>query len=182
MYHRRQVVLAVSDLTCRQTLIDILKNWGLEATIIATARAALGLLDDPNLAIIFCDAHPGDSPFRELLKESTERRPSPPVVALIRNDREYLEAIQAGAFDAIPVSSRRSDLQWVMIYALRDHRDSATEAAPAENSGPTPWPRASQKQSTNLTGKEIREPDSGAQSLSSPGTSGGDRLKVAKQL
>jgi DNA-binding NtrC family response regulator len=165
MYQRRLVVLAVSNLNCRQILTDVLKNWGLEAVAVSTVRSALALLDDPDVALIFCEGNLVDGSFRELLKAASSRRPPLRLVALVHAEKDYSDAIRLGAFDAIPVSCRRSDLQWMMINALRDRNDSANEYPRAELSDQAAWPQHSPNPANPAA--DFRRPESHAQNSSS---------------
>jgi hypothetical protein len=48
---------------------------------------------------------------------------------LVRDEEDYSEAMRLGAFEAIPIACRRSDVQWTMIHALRKPQNPPQRSA-----------------------------------------------------
>jgi len=121
MRPRRPVLVACANPGCCRILTAVLGDWGFEVALASSAKTAVSVVDGTDeIELVFCDASPADGGFGDLLSAIARRKPPPRLVALIQKEDDYSEAIRLGAFDALPLACQRSDVQWMMINALRD--------------------------------------------------------------
>jgi DNA-binding NtrC family response regulator len=118
---QRRVLVAGCDAESLHMLTGVLKDWDLEPLSVTTVKEAQTALDGQDLALVLCEGQLPDGSFRDLLDTATSRKPPLRVVVLARGEKDYVDAIRLGAFDAIPAPFRRSDVQWMMIQALRNN-------------------------------------------------------------
>jgi len=119
MEARDGVLIACSDAVHRETLSDILKLWAMEATFVSTVEEVRALLERQAPALVICEDQLDGGSCLEVLDVLSAAKSGARVVALVRTESSYSEARQRGAFDAIPLPLRRSDLQWALIRAVQ---------------------------------------------------------------
>ena len=92
----------------------------------AALQQAEEVLARQTVALVFCDESLSDGSFRELLDGVKREKTSPKVVVAIRTGdwKEYLEAMQLGAFDAIRCPLRETEIENVVARAMREGRES----------------------------------------------------------
>lgn len=85
-------------------------------------RQAEQALSRHSVAIIFCDDSLSDGSYRELLSQRAERN-KPDLVLLLRSGewREYLEAMQRGAFDVLRCPLLPTEVEAVLLRALPNY-------------------------------------------------------------
>jgi DNA-binding NtrC family response regulator len=117
---QRRVLIVSSNPERREMLTGVAVDWDLEVRSASTLEQAVAILGDQNLALAFCEGSLPDGTFRGLLDATSSRRPPLRLIVLVDNERDYFDAVRLGAFEALPTPLRRSDLQWMMIHALRN--------------------------------------------------------------
>lgn len=118
MGFRRQVLIVASDVECREMLTGILAAWQLEAMSVSTVQEAKAVLKKETPVLVVCEESPCDGECCDLFSARAPSRAAIRWVALIHDDSTYNDTLRRGAFDAIPIPCRRSDLQWMIIHAL----------------------------------------------------------------
>jgi DNA-binding NtrC family response regulator len=117
------VLVVGSDLGCRQTLADVLGAWGVGVIFASTISESRNILLEHSIRLVFCEKHLPGGTFTDLLDAAASRTPPVRVIAILHDVNEYTNAIRLGAFEAILVPCRRSDVQWVIIQAaLAEHK------------------------------------------------------------
>jgi len=129
MYVPWQVVIASADVEERRAMCDILAKQGLDPIVASTVRGCKEIMAQENVGLIFCARSLADGDYRDLLMAArSARRRSRIVLATRLTDwDEYLEAIRLGAFDVISAPSRPTDVEWMIIQALRDEHARTRE-------------------------------------------------------
>jgi DNA-binding NtrC family response regulator len=117
---QRRVLIVSSNTERCLMLAGVATDWDLEAASASTLEQAVAILGDQDLALVFCEGNLPDGTFRGLLDATNSRRPPLRLIVLVDNERDYFDAVRLGAFEALPTPVRRSDLQWMMIHALRN--------------------------------------------------------------
>jgi DNA-binding NtrC family response regulator len=114
-----RVLIACSSAECKETFADILKAWALETTIVSTSAEAQELLQPQPPALVICEDQLAEGNYHEVLDALSAAKSPARLLVLVHDEAEYSEAMEAGAFDAIPVPFRRADAQWAVIRALQ---------------------------------------------------------------
>lgn len=119
-----EIVVVSSDLESRRNLSAILVRQGLDPICASTLRECREILAERNVGIVFCDSHVSDGTYKEFLRGYRSRDERPRVIVTSRHSEwdEYKEAIRFGAFDVIATPCRPTDVEWMIIQALRDDR------------------------------------------------------------
>ncbi len=127
------VLIASSDLENRQALRAIFVELGLDPLCSASMEETRETLSSTPVSIIFCERRLSDGGFRELLGMAKKANPQVCVVVTSRmeNRDEYLEAIRLGAFEVIPFPCYPTDVDWVVIRAMRHCRQKRALAMTA---------------------------------------------------
>jgi DNA-binding NtrC family response regulator len=136
-----KILIACSDRAWAQTLCDILGAWGAQVICTDTIREAKTILGEQAMSVVFCEQNLADGSFHVLLGTLASRTPPVRLVAMVHDAEEHCEALRSGAFDAIPIPCRRSEVQWMVVNALRDavspfdyEKPSASVKPPANES------------------------------------------------
>jgi DNA-binding NtrC family response regulator len=117
-----QVVIASSNLEERRAMCNILAKQGLEPIAAPSVRECELFLAQENVGLIFCSRWLADGDYRDLLLAARRANRKIRVVLATRvtDWDEYLEAMRLGAFDVISSPCRPTDVEWMVIQALRD--------------------------------------------------------------
>jgi len=128
-----QVLIASSDLEHRQVLRDIFVNLGLDPMYSANVQETREALATNPISVIFCEKRLTDGGFQEVLALARKLNPKVLVVVASRmeNRDEYMEAMRLGAFDVIPFPCHPTDVDWVVIRAMRHWRQKRSLAMTA---------------------------------------------------
>jgi DNA-binding NtrC family response regulator len=122
MYVPWQVVIASCDVEERRAMCNILAKQGLDPIPASTVRECSKIMDRESVGLIFCAHSLVDGDYRDLLLVVRVGGCKIRVVLTTRltNWDEYLEAMRLGAFDVISAPCRPTDVEWMVIQALRD--------------------------------------------------------------
>jgi DNA-binding NtrC family response regulator len=135
------ILVASSDLEGRRALSNILAKLGVDPLTSSTVRECKELMASERVGLIFCDRLLADGNCYDLLNASRIGRTKARVVVMSSTADwdEFLEAMRLGAFDVIASPCRATDVEWMIIQALRYERTEArrelrTQAATASSS------------------------------------------------
>ncbi len=125
-----EIVIASSDLEGRRALSNILEKQGLEPVATGSVRECKNILATKKVGLVFCDRMLADGDCNDLLRASRAAKLGARIVVTSRVDDwdEYLQAMKLGAFDVISAPCCPTDVEWMVIQALRAER-----SRPAEN-------------------------------------------------
>ncbi len=125
-----ETVVAVSDLENRRALAKILGQFGLDAMCVSTVGQCRELLDKGDVGLVFSSEYFPDGDYRGILTASRAHGQGPSVIlACPRTPTIADEAVQLGAFGAIGIPYRPTDVEWMVIKALRNREALAAARA-----------------------------------------------------
>jgi DNA-binding NtrC family response regulator len=131
---QRQIrVLIVSPLVeVRRPLLQALEKLSTDVLVCSTLAQAEEVLLRKAVEVVFCDEHLADGSYQDLIHaEHFDHRVPRVVVTTLTGDWElYFLAVARGAFDVIRSPWHATDVEMVVIRALRDKQQGlATKAA-----------------------------------------------------
>jgi DNA-binding NtrC family response regulator len=117
-----QIVTASADVEDRRTMVNILAKQELDAIVASSVSECRQSMAHENVGLIFCARSLADGDYRDLLlaARASKRRTRIVLTARITDWNEYLEAMRLGAFDVISAPCRPTDVEWMILQALRD--------------------------------------------------------------
>jgi DNA-binding NtrC family response regulator len=117
-----QIVIASADMEERRAMCNILVKQGLEPIVASSIRECEEILAQEDVGLIFCARSLADGDYRGLLiaPRPASRKTRIVVVNQLTNWDEYLDAMRLGAFDVISAPCRPTDVEWMIIQALRE--------------------------------------------------------------
>ena len=127
MYSRSEILLACSDLEIGQSIMTIIAGLGINtmnALSVSESREALAKQD---VGLIFCGRRFRDGHYKDIVALAGSRQDKPRIVLATAyiDLQEYHEAKQLGVFDVIASPYYPTTVEWIVIQALRDHRNSS---------------------------------------------------------
>jgi DNA-binding NtrC family response regulator len=118
-------LIVSSDLENRKSLLHILENLSLNVISCSALSEAEEVLSRQEVPLVFCDEILSDGCYRNLLSAHKAGQRAPRIVVTIRGEwDEYLEAIRLGAFDVVRCPFRPTDIEMVIIHAVRESREA----------------------------------------------------------
>jgi DNA-binding NtrC family response regulator len=129
MYVPWQVVIASCDVEERRAMCNILAKQGLDPIATPTVRECEEIVVQENAGLIFCSRWLADGDYRDLLVAARRwsRKIRIVLAARVTDWDEYLEAMRLGAFDVISAPCRPTDVEWMVIQALREEHAQARQ-------------------------------------------------------
>jgi DNA-binding NtrC family response regulator len=129
MYVPWQVVIASADVEERRAMCNILAKQWLDPIVASTVRECKEIMAQESVGLMFCARSLADGDYRDLLvaARAAGRRIRIVLATRLTDWDEYLEAIRLGAFDVISAPSRPTDVEWMIIQALRDEHARTRE-------------------------------------------------------
>jgi DNA-binding NtrC family response regulator len=117
-----QIVIASADLEARRAMVNILAKQGLDPIVAASVAECQRSVAQENVGLTFCVRSLADGDYRDLLlaARAGKRRTRIVLTARITDWDEYLDAMRLGAFDVISAPCRPTDMEWMLLQALRD--------------------------------------------------------------
>lgn len=133
-----QILVASSDLESRRNLMQTLSRQGLDPIGVSNVSECEDVFIRERVGLVFCDRHLADGTYRDLLERVRAQAQKVRVVVTSRHPDwdEYLEAMRHGAFDVIASPCRPTDVEWMVIQAKRDDRNSTKELLTAPPEAP----------------------------------------------
>jgi DNA-binding NtrC family response regulator len=117
-----QIAVASADLEDRRAMVNFLAKQGLDPIVASSVCECQASMAQEDVGLIFCARSLSDGDYRDLLIAARASKRRTRVVLTIRltDWDEYLVAIRLGAFDVISAPCRPTDMEWMIIQALRD--------------------------------------------------------------
>jgi two-component system, NtrC family, response regulator PilR len=121
------ILIASADLEGRRALSNILAKLGVDPLTTSTIRECKEIVAMERVGLIFCDRLLADGNCCDLLNASRASRTKTRIVVTSSTADwdEFLEAMRLGAFDVIASPCRATDVEWMIIQALRYERTEA---------------------------------------------------------
>lgn len=124
------VMIATRDSEVRDALTGILEGQGIEIESVKGLEAAKGLLAESSVAACLCGFGLEDGTYKDLVKHARRQTPGVPVVIVSTPScgneyREYLAAMNAGAFDFLCHPYQRHEVERIPRVALSPSRHVA---------------------------------------------------------
>jgi|SRR5580692_11563566 DNA-binding NtrC family response regulator len=131
-----QIVVASADADERRAMCNILAKQGLEPIAVSSARECGEILVQDDVGLIFCARSLADGDYRGLLLAPRHEGWKTRIVVVNRltDWDEYLEAMRLGAFDVISAPCRATDVEWMIIQALREEHAQRRQIALVQHS------------------------------------------------
>ena len=131
-----QIVIASADMEERRAMCNILVKQGLEPIVASSIRECEGILAREEVGLIFCTRSLADGDYRGLLiaPRPASRKTRIVIVNQLTNWDEYLDAMRLGAFDVISAPCRPTDVEWMIIQALREEHAQKRQIALVQHS------------------------------------------------
>lgn len=119
-----------SELEHRRGLVRMLEGFRVNTYASASLAEAEEVLSRQGVALVFCEDRLTDGSYRDLLKilRTWERAPRIVVTTRIGEWRDYLEALQLGAFDMIQYPYRSIDVELNVLHAMRGSDQKSDQA------------------------------------------------------
>jgi DNA-binding NtrC family response regulator len=117
-----QILIASADVEERRAMVNILAKQEVDPQVAASVSECRETLAQKHVGLVFCARSLADGDYRDLLIATRGGRRKTRIVlaARITDWDEYLDAMRLGAFDAISAPCRPTDVEWMIIQALRD--------------------------------------------------------------
>jgi DNA-binding NtrC family response regulator len=131
------VVIASSDLEGRRALSNILAKLGVDPLTTSSIRECKEIIATERVGLIFCDRLLADGNCYDLLNASRSGKIRARIVVTSSTADwdEFLGAMRLGAFDVIASPCRSTDVEWMIIQALRYERTEARLALKTQVTG-----------------------------------------------
>jgi DNA-binding NtrC family response regulator len=116
------VILACNDFASQEILRSVLTHNRFEALHASYLGEAKLLLSQTAPAMVICQANFSDGDFRDLLKYAAEIRSRTPIIVCADHydPRQYIDAIQLGAFDYFAYPCQPEAIEWAVTGALKE--------------------------------------------------------------
>jgi DNA-binding NtrC family response regulator len=117
-----RVLVISSHLEARQRVVRSLEALSLDVVACSNCLQAADVLAKQTFELVFCDESLPDGSYADLLHPVGGSGSSPRVVVITRNgDWDlYFEALSKGAFDVVRQQGYPTDLEMIVIRALRE--------------------------------------------------------------
>lgn len=121
------VMIATTDLKVRDALAAVLDGRGVNVEWVKGLEAAKGLLDGDNVAACLCGFGLEDGSYKDLVKFAKRQNPEIPVIIVSTPScpneyREYLAAMNAGAFDFLCHPYQKREVERILRLAVVSSR------------------------------------------------------------
>jgi DNA-binding NtrC family response regulator len=121
------VMIATVDSKVREALTGILEGYGIEIEPVKGVEAAKGLLAVSSVSACLCGFGLEDGTYKDLVKHAKRQTPEVPVVIVstpscANEYREYLAAMNAGAFDFLCYPYQTHEVERILRLAVSSSR------------------------------------------------------------
>jgi DNA-binding NtrC family response regulator len=117
-----RALLVTPHLEVRQPLLRTLNALSIDVVVCATVTQAQEVLRSNSIDVIFCDEHLSDGRYSDLVHSIRPDGAIPKVVVTTRTGEWelYFEAVGKGAFDVVRCPWHSTDVEMVVLRALRE--------------------------------------------------------------
>jgi len=120
------VLVASSNMEDRTSLLRILESLSLNVISCSALGQVRQILSRQHVPLLFCDEHLSDGCCRELLSAIRAGGKASLVVVTLRAGEwdEYLAVMRLGAFEALRCPLHPTDVELVVLRAMREEREA----------------------------------------------------------
>ena len=124
------VLIVSTSMEDQKTLMQVLNNLSTNVIWCSTLRQAEEVLSEQTIGLVLCDQRLPDGTYRDLLAPQQVGPKIPRVVVTTRVGgwEDYTEATELGAFDVIPCPLHPTNVEFVVIRAMRNEEAKAAYA------------------------------------------------------
>jgi DNA-binding NtrC family response regulator len=117
-----RVLVASPQLEVRQVLVRTLECLSADVICCSTRSQAEEVLARQEVDVVFCDEHLPDGSYADLIHPQPNNHKIPRLVVATRHGEWnlYLEALKKGAFDITRSPWHATDVEMILIRALRE--------------------------------------------------------------
>ena len=128
-----KVLLLTPNLEVRQSILRTLDRLSVDTINCSTCQQAADLLARQEFDVIFCDEYLVDGSYRDLIHPNNYAARTPRIIVTTRTGEWdlYFKALGNGAFDIIRAPWHSTDIEMILIRALREQEHPAASAATA---------------------------------------------------
>jgi DNA-binding NtrC family response regulator len=128
-----KVLLLTPSLEVRQSILRTLDSLSADTINCSTYQQAAELLAAKEFDVIFCDEHLVDGSYRDLIHANNYAARTPRIIVTTRTGEWdlYFKALGDGAFDIIRAPWHSTDIEMILIRALREQEHPAASGATA---------------------------------------------------
>ena len=146
MLNLREVLVVSSDDEVRRNLAGIVGLCGMEPVLSVSVADSQAVLTRYPIYVVVCEDQLADGNYRDLLEAVKRTTVDTPVIVVshLADWNEYVNAVEAGAFDYIGLPPRRAEIEWAIRNALDEReQQNQTQAGevrqPSNKIGGMPW-------------------------------------------
>lgn len=148
---RWEILVALSDLKGRQSIVTSLALLGVSPFCASSVSQCREVLEKQNVGLIFCARRFADGTYRDVMG-LTSSSPSRAKTRLVLTTsfiepEEYHEARRAGVFDVIALPCHSATVEWMVIRAVRELGDPISLIRSADVTGLSRTPQPACKMS-----------------------------------
>jgi DNA-binding NtrC family response regulator len=116
-------MLVICSTENRRVIESAILEWSLEVCWCSTLQQARRGLRRGNHALVLCEAELPDGTYQNVMMMLKHKLDRVRVVVLAEaySEDAYRQAIELGAFDVISAPYKRTDVQWIVMQAVRSH-------------------------------------------------------------
>ena len=128
-----KVLLLTPNLEVRQSILRTLDRLAADTINCSTCQQAAELLAVKEFDVIFCDEHLVDGSYRDFIDPNNQSARAPRIIVTTRTGEWdfYFKALGNGAFDIIRAPWHSTDIEMILIRALREQEHPAASAVTA---------------------------------------------------
>jgi DNA-binding NtrC family response regulator len=131
----RRVLVVGGDSKNYRLIEESLRSWTFETVVCSTLPEARALVKKKAFALIFCEARFEGGRYADLLwPRSMSKTPVVVMLPDANQDDAFQEATELGAWDVLPVSCTKNDVQWMVIHAMQRGHHKAKSGLSAHSS------------------------------------------------
>ena len=125
-----EIVVVSSDLESRQRVAGALSRLGVNPICVSTIDQCRHIPKREKVGIVFCDKNVEGGDYQDVMaavsSELADARPKIVMMSRFRMDpSEYRQAKRSGVFDIIESPCRPTDIEWMLISAMRARQNES---------------------------------------------------------
>jgi len=121
MHHELNLLVVATHSENKKSLLGLLHGLPINVYSAGKIEDAQKVLSGQNIAVIFCEGHLSDGPYRDLLSVVCSGHPATQFVVVLTGEEwsEQHEALRLGASDVLQCPLQATDVELVLIRAVR---------------------------------------------------------------
>jgi DNA-binding NtrC family response regulator len=124
MHSHCEILIACSDVEIGQSIVTIIARLGFSTMSTLSVSESREVLAKEDVGLIFCGRRFRDGDYKDIVTLAGSRQDRPRIVLATAyiDPQEYLESRQLGIFDVIASPYYPTNVEWIVIQALRARR------------------------------------------------------------